>query len=59
MLRKYISQIQIFFLVKMKHHKEVFDYLIAIKIVIRDRSNQKLCEGCLRITVGKLKKMML
>jgi histidinol-phosphate aminotransferase len=41
-----------FLLVKMKNHRKVFDYLINKKIVVRDRSNQKLCERCLRITVG-------
>jgi histidinol-phosphate aminotransferase len=32
--------------------KETYRYLIDEKIVVRDRSNVELCEGCLRITVG-------
>ena len=41
-----------FLLVKVNSHKEVFDYLLKKKIVVRDRSKQKLCERCLRITIG-------
>ncbi|GAA4397630.1 histidinol-phosphate transaminase [Nibrella viscosa] len=32
--------------------KTVFDYLISRQVIVRDRSKVKLCEGCLRITVG-------
>jgi histidinol-phosphate aminotransferase len=39
-------------LVKFKDAKATFEYLLAEKIIVRDRSNVKLCEGCLRITVG-------
>ena len=41
-----------FFLVKVKQAAEVFHYLIAEKVIVRDRSKVVLCEGGLRITVG-------
>ncbi len=41
-----------FLLVKMKDAKEIYNYLLANAIVVRDRSKVELCEGCLRITVG-------
>ena len=41
-----------FFLVRFEDSKKVFDSLIDRKVVVRDRSNQPLCEGCLRLTIG-------
>ena len=41
-----------FILVKIKDAKSVYDFLLTKGIVVRDRSNVKLCEDCLRITVG-------
>ncbi len=41
-----------FLLVKMTEPKAIFQVLIDNQIVVRDRSNVVLCEGCLRITVG-------
>jgi histidinol-phosphate aminotransferase len=41
-----------FVLLKTKEPKKIYDYLVDRKIIIRDRSNVALCEGCLRITVG-------
>lgn len=41
-----------FILVKMLEAKAVFNVLIENQIVVRDRSNVTLCEGCLRITIG-------
>lgn len=41
-----------FLLVKVTNAKEVYQYLLEEGIVVRDRSNVILCEGCLRITVG-------
>lgn len=41
-----------FLLVKFDDPKAVFDYLINHRVIVRDRSRVKLCEGCLRITVG-------
>jgi histidinol-phosphate aminotransferase len=41
-----------FLLVKVDSAKEMYGYLVDKKIIVRDRSNVTLCEGCLRITVG-------
>jgi histidinol-phosphate aminotransferase len=41
-----------FLLVKVTDAKGVYQYLLEEGIVVRDRSNVILCEGCLRITVG-------
>ncbi len=41
-----------FLLVKVDQPREIYQYLISRKIIIRDRSNASLCDGCLRITVG-------
>ncbi|MBY0536930.1 MAG: histidinol-phosphate transaminase [Chitinophagaceae bacterium] len=41
-----------FLLVKVKDGRAVYDYLLTQGIVVRDRSNVTLCEGCLRVTVG-------
>lgn len=41
-----------FLLIKVKKARELYDFLLARGIVVRDRSNVQLCEGCLRITVG-------
>lgn len=41
-----------FLLVKFTNGNAVYNYLLSKKIVVRNRSNQPLCENCLRITVG-------
>lgn len=41
-----------FLLVKFQEARRVFEYLIANKIIVRDRSQATHCENCLRITVG-------
>lgn len=41
-----------FLLVKVDDANHVYRYLIEKKIVVRNRSNIELCDGCLRITVG-------
>jgi histidinol-phosphate aminotransferase len=41
-----------FILVKTTDAKRIYNHLVNHKIVIRDRSNVELCEGCLRITIG-------
>ena len=41
-----------FLLVKVKEAAQLFHFLIAEKVIVRDRSKVVLCEGCLRITVG-------
>jgi histidinol-phosphate aminotransferase len=41
-----------FLLVKVETPRKLYEYLLTKGIVVRDRSNVILCEGCLRITVG-------
>ncbi|MEZ4852343.1 MAG: histidinol-phosphate transaminase [Bacteroidia bacterium] len=41
-----------FYLVKFDDPDQIYQDLIAEKIITRNRSRQYLCEGCLRITVG-------
>lgn len=41
-----------FLLVKMNNARKIYEYLLTRGIVVRDRSNVKLCDDCLRITVG-------
>ncbi len=41
-----------FLLVKIKEARKLYEFLLTKGIVVRDRSNVKLCDDCLRITVG-------
>jgi histidinol-phosphate aminotransferase len=41
-----------FLLVRFEDPKATYSYLLGAGIIVRDRSNQPLCEGCLRITIG-------
>lgn len=41
-----------FILAKVLDAKQTYNYLCAKEIIVRDRSNVSLCEGCLRFTVG-------
>ena len=41
-----------FFLVKVDDPVTVYDFLESEKLIVRNRSEMPLCEGCLRITVG-------
>ncbi len=41
-----------FYLIKFKNANEVYDQLVKNGIVVRNRTNQYNCAGCLRITVG-------
>jgi histidinol-phosphate aminotransferase len=41
-----------FILVKTTDAKGIYDYLVEHGIIIRNRNNVELCEGCLRITIG-------
>lgn len=41
-----------FLLVKMDNARKIYEFLLSRGIVVRDRSNVKLCDDCLRITVG-------
>lgn len=42
-----------FILIKVKDSIKVYNYLVLNKIIVRNRSNQPLCENCIRITIGK------
>ncbi len=49
-----------FLLVQFQNQQDVFEFLKKEGIIVRDRSNEPNCEGCLRITVGKsLENLML
>ena len=41
-----------FILIKTTGSREIYNYLVSEGIIVRDRSNVELCEGCLRITIG-------
>ena len=41
-----------FLLIKTTDPKSIYQFLVDKGIIVRDRSNIELCEGCLRITVG-------
>lgn len=41
-----------FLLVKVDDANAIYRYLIDEKIVVRNRNNVELCDGCLRITIG-------
>jgi histidinol-phosphate aminotransferase len=41
-----------FILVKIKDARKVYEFLLTKGIVVRDRSSVKLCDDCLRITIG-------
>ncbi len=41
-----------FLLVKFQDAVAIFQYLLDNKVIVRDRSSQPLCQGCLRFTVG-------
>jgi len=41
-----------FLLVKVDDPKVIYNYLLENGIIVRDRSNVLLCDGCLRFTVG-------
>jgi len=41
-----------FILARTTDAKGIYQYLVGLGIVVRDRSKVELCAGCLRITVG-------
>lgn len=48
-----------FLIIRVNNAKEIYDYLKNKKIIIRDRSKVTLCEGCLRVTIGKQSENLL
>jgi len=47
-----------FILVKIQQANQVYQYLVDQKIIVRNRSNVRLCNNCLRITVGTAEENM-
>ena len=41
-----------FFLARMTDAQKIYDYLVDKGIIVRNRSRIKLCDNCLRITIG-------
>ena len=41
-----------FFLAKMSAAQAIYDYLVSIGIIVRNRTRVKLCKDCLRVTIG-------
>jgi len=41
-----------FLLVKTRNAKGIYNHLVSLGIIVRDRSKVELCEECLRITIG-------
>ena len=41
-----------FLLVKVSKPRQAFEYLQSKGVIVRDRSKERGCEGCLRITIG-------
>ena len=41
-----------FFLAKMEDAQKTYDYLVDKGVIVRNRTRVKLCQNCLRITVG-------
>ncbi|MDP3469492.1 MAG: histidinol-phosphate transaminase [Daejeonella sp.] len=41
-----------FLLVKARNAKGIYNHLVSLGIIVRDRSKVELCEECLRITIG-------
>ena len=41
-----------FFLAQVTEAKRIYDYLVDRGIIVRNRSKVKLCDNCLRITIG-------
>ena len=51
-IKKVYSTDANFLLIKINNAKSIYQKLIEKGVVVRDRSNVKLCDDCLRITVG-------
>jgi histidinol-phosphate aminotransferase len=41
-----------FFLAKMTDAQAIYDYLVDQGIIVRNRTRIKLCNNCLRVTIG-------
>ena len=52
MCQKVYSTDANFFLAKMDYAQAVYDYLVGKGIIVRNRTNVRLCSNCLRVTIG-------
>lgn len=52
MCQKVYSTDANFFLAKMDDAQAVYDYLVGKGIIVRNRTNVRLCSNCLRVTIG-------
>ena len=52
MCQKVYSTDANFFLAKMDDAQAVYDYLVGKGIIVRNRTNVRLCNNCLRVTIG-------
>jgi histidinol-phosphate aminotransferase len=41
-----------FILFRTTQPNELYNYLVKHQVIVRNRSTQPLCEGCLRVSVG-------
>lgn len=51
-IQKIYSSDSNFILIKVDGADKLYQYLLAHKIIIRNRSKEPLCENCIRITIG-------
>ena len=47
-----------FFLAKMTDAQAIYDYLVSKGIIVRNRTRVKLCQDCLRVTIGTKRENM-
>ena len=52
MVEKVFNSDANFLLIKVKNPDALYQYLAQHEVVVRNRSREPFCEGCLRITVG-------
>lgn len=52
LVREIIASDANFLLVRFDRAEEIFQYLIERGVIVRNRTKEKHCKGCLRITVG-------
>jgi histidinol-phosphate aminotransferase len=52
LVQEVVSSHANFLLVRFERSDELFDYLIGHKVIVRNRTKELHCKGCLRITVG-------
>ena len=43
---------KLYLLVRVNEAQRVYDYLVEMGIIVRNRSRVQMCDNCLRITIG-------